>query len=361
MPAIGSHKTGIDEGGWDGPGNEKNLKTDQDQAYYARMYAWRDPDGDPKTKSAYKFPHHVVSGDGTPGAANVRGCQAGIGVLNGAMGGAKIPEGDRRGVYNHLAAHLRNADVEPAELKSFEPLRHSETQHAASLQGGVERRYGPAEMRVDQEGTIEGYAAVFNQPSEDLGGFTEYIRAGAFSKTIKEADVRALFNHDPNYVLGRNKAGTLDLAEDDHGLHFRVRPPETQWAQDLLQTVRRGDVNQASFAFQTVRDKWTILEDEEEKKRERELIEVKLFDVSPVTYPAYPQTKVGARSLAEMFVAQMAQHSDPEVIRYLLEELDQLFGTAAPEQELHPAEDEDKAQVRLKLRKLKLELDKLEY
>lgn len=223
---------------------------------------------------------------------------------------------------------------------------------------GIERRYGPAEMRVNQAGSIEGYAAVFNQLSEEMWGFREKIREGAFAKTIEEADIRALFNHDPNYVLGRNKAGTLDLSEDDHGLHFRVKPPDTTWAEDLRETVKRGDVDQASFAFQTIRDEWT--QEPGEEIAERELIEVKLFDVSAVTYPAYPQTSVSARSLALMFLSQMHEHSDPEVISYMRDQLNQIEANVAPGQEIHPTDNtQDESQERRRLRSLKLKLDKI--
>ncbi|WP_200853980.1 hypothetical protein, partial [Klebsiella pneumoniae] len=85
--------------------------------YYRRAYAWRDPDADPSTKSAYKFIHHEVSEDGEPGPANLTACSAGIAVLNGGRGGADIPDSDREGVWRHLAAHLRDAGREPPELQ----------------------------------------------------------------------------------------------------------------------------------------------------------------------------------------------------------------------------------------------------
>ncbi|MBN1956198.1 MAG: hypothetical protein JW900_14290 [Anaerolineae bacterium] len=117
--AIGRHSTATTDAAWDGPANEARARSGEGAAYYARIYAWKDPDGDPSVKSTYKFPHHVVASDGTPGAANVRACQTGIGVLNGGRGGTTIPDGDRRGVWNHLAGHLRDADVEPPELKAI--------------------------------------------------------------------------------------------------------------------------------------------------------------------------------------------------------------------------------------------------
>ena len=159
-----------------------------------------------------------------------------------------------------------------------------------------EIRTVPIELRVEGDETkkITGHAAVFDKWSEDLGGFREKIRAGAFKKTIKEADVRALFNHDPNFVLGRNKAGTLSLEEDAKGLAISIEPPDTQWARDLTTSIERGDIDQMSFGFRTVKDLWT---NPDGKDTERELLEVELYDVSPVTFPAYPQTDVGVRSI----------------------------------------------------------------
>jgi HK97 family phage prohead protease len=160
----------------------------------------------------------------------------------------------------------------------------------------IERRFVTAELRVidsDDGSMIEGYAAVFNEWSEDLGGFRERIRPGAFARTIREADVRGLWQHDPNFVLGRNLAGTLELLEDNHGLQYRITPPDAQWARDALVTMRRGDVNQSSFAFEAVLNEWGEAAD---GFITRELIEVKLYDVSPVTYPAYPQTSAQVRA-----------------------------------------------------------------
>lgn len=147
---------------------------------------------------------------------------------------------------------------------------------------------------------IEGYAAVFDSWSESLGGkepFVEKVCKGAFEKTIQEDDIRALFNHDPNYVLGRNKAGTLSLLEDEKGLFVRIVPPDTQWARDLLVSINRGDITQMSFGFTVELDKWFY----ENDKDVRELLKVKLFDVSPVTFPAYTQTECSVRSKDDVY------------------------------------------------------------
>jgi HK97 family phage prohead protease len=158
----------------------------------------------------------------------------------------------------------------------------------------TERRAFPIELRVegDEKPKIRGYAAVFNKMSDNLGGFREKIAPGAFKRTLNNADVRALFNHDPNVVLGRTGAGTLTLREDDKGLWMEIEPPDTADARDLMTLIERGDVDQASFAFRVLKDTW---KNEESKEPIRTLDEVQLFDVSPVTYPAYPQTSVDVR------------------------------------------------------------------
>lgn len=165
----------------------------------------------------------------------------------------------------------------------------------------LERRTVPAgELRVtttsDGPTKIGGHAAKFDMLSEDLGGFRERIAPSAFAKTIQSGDIRALWNHDANIVLGRNKAGTLRLSEDSVGLAFEVDMPDTQMVRDMVVApIARGDVNQCSFGFHTLSDKWGKVDGE----WIRTLLEVELFDVSPVTYPAYQSTDVAVRSLAE--------------------------------------------------------------
>jgi hypothetical protein len=143
---------------------------------------------------------------------------------------------------------------------------------------------------------IRGHAAVFNQLSEDLGGFREQIAPGAFAEAIAADDVRALWNHNADYVLGRNRSGTLVLAEDVRGLAIEIDPPDTQWARDLLVSMERGDVNQMSFGF-SLRPNGQDWAKDDAGQVIRTLKRVRLFDVSPVTYPAYPQTDVAVREL----------------------------------------------------------------
>lgn len=136
----------------------------------------------------------------------------------------------------------------------------------------------------DNPERIVGHAAVFNRTSQNLGGFVEEVRSGAFTKTIGEADVRGLFNHDANLVLGRNINDTLVLSEDNVGLAYDILPPDTTTARDLLVLMRRGDITQSSFAFRAVNVEWGLTDDDFPK---RSLVEAALYDVSPVTYPAY--------------------------------------------------------------------------
>lgn len=112
MPAIAVHHTDTYDAPWDAGVQEKKLDC-ANPSCFEDMYAWRDPDADPTTKNAYSFPHHTVSPGGKPGAANVAACSAGIGALHGGRGGTNVPESERRGVYTHLAAHLRDAGREP--------------------------------------------------------------------------------------------------------------------------------------------------------------------------------------------------------------------------------------------------------
>lgn len=147
----------------------------------------------------------------------------------------------------------------------------------------------------DAAGKLIGHAAVFDEETDIAGLFIERVARGSFTESIKTDDIRALFNHDPNFVLGRNKAGTLRLKEDDTGLAMELDPPDTQIARDLMVSIKRGDVDQMSFAFQVLHDEWESGEDG--KPDVRTLRKVRLFDVSPVTFPAYEGTDIAVRSM----------------------------------------------------------------
>ena len=159
---------------------------------------------------------------------------------------------------------------------------------------------------VPEENKIVGYAAKYDSPSEDmwsfLGTYREYIDKGAFDGVLsKKDDVRCLFNHNDDKVLGRTTNNTLTLRADDKGLYFECEiDPEISWQSDLLKSIKRGDINQCSFAFTLDKEDYT---DEYDKNSDTYTRHIKgfqrLYDVSVVTYPAYPATEAYARDLKE--------------------------------------------------------------
>lgn len=147
---------------------------------------------------------------------------------------------------------------------------------------------------TDQGGrTLVGYASVFNSLSETIPpGFRERVLPGAFAESLKTADVRALVDHEPSLILGRTKPKTLRLLEDEKGLRAEIDLPATSVADDLVESLRRGDIDGMSFGFR-VRDQRWIRDGEESI---RELVAVDVFDVSVVTYPCYLDSSVALRS-----------------------------------------------------------------
>lgn len=144
----------------------------------------------------------------------------------------------------------------------------------------------------EDEMTIDGYFAVFNSVTELFPGAFEEIAPGAFDKTLSN-DIRALINHDTALVLGRNKAGTLDLKVDSRGLwgSIRINPNDTD-AVNLYERVKRGDVDQCSFGFNILQEETDFREDGTVKWI---LKDIDLHEVSVVTFPAYDATGVQAR------------------------------------------------------------------
>ena len=137
---------------------------------------------------------------------------------------------------------------------------------------------------------IRGYAIVFNSLSQDLGGFKEIIAPEAVDRTLSEGlDVRALVDHDSGKVIGRTRSGTLMLRKDSRGLRIEVEPdPDISYAGDIMRAVARGDVSGMSFGFRTLEDTW----DYETEPWTRTVTDMKISEVSIVTFPAYTQTDV---------------------------------------------------------------------
>lgn len=173
----------------------------------------------------------------------------------------------------------------------------------------------PVEVRaVDgQPVTVRGYAAIFNTEAVIAGMFRERIAPGAFRSVIGAgADVRALFNHDDNIVLGRTTNGTLRLSEDARGLAYDVTPNhDDSDAMNVVAKIKRGDVSQSSYGFRVKADEWT----KPTRAGELPLRTINEFealrDVSPVTFPAFEETTAEARSAAEAMRAMMPDDDTP--------------------------------------------------
>ena len=159
------------------------------------------------------------------------------------------------------------------------------------------------ETREDGTEFVSGYGAVFNSKSENLGGFYEFISPSAITQeTIDKSDIRALINHDQNLVLARSTSGTLKVEVDEKGMRYSFDIPQTSYGKDLAINMKNGNISQSSFAFTIARDgdNWTT---DEEGNDIRTITKIeRLYDVSPVVYPAYSQAEsdlvVAQRGLA---------------------------------------------------------------
>lgn len=321
---------------WAGGPDKENIDWDK----YRSCHLWYDAEN-PENFTSYKFLYVDII-DGEPQVV-FRALAAIIAILNGARGGTNISDADRKGVYREAARQYRRFDEEPPELQRSE---FAAIERRIVPTAGIELRSKDGKP-YDGQGQpyITWYPAVFNEPT-DLGYTREVVRPGAFTKTLRDgADVRALVNHNPDYVLGRTKSGTLELVEDERGLRARVAVPNTSWAKDLLETLKRGDVDQGSFGFRVIRDRW---ERDENGNDMRELIEVALFDVSIVTFPAYPQTEV----------TEVQVRSAIAELQASIDSLRRLLPTAAPPLAGHPVDGKDapKSVSSLALRRKRLEL-----
>jgi HK97 family phage prohead protease len=188
---------------------------------------------------------------------------------------------------------------------------------------GPERRtvaWTEARAETGQDGAVRfsGHAAVFGIRAwigPPKWGYWEEIAPAAFAKTITEADIRMLQNHDPNYPLARTTVregpGSLRLAEDARGLADEAIWIRTSYAADLAEAIRSGVVSQQSFAFLPVREEWSKTEDGADL---RILHEVQLFDVSPVTFPAYEETDAAVRSAGLGLLLEAADMPEPDAI-----------------------------------------------
>jgi uncharacterized protein len=174
----------------------------------------------------------------------------------------------------------------------------------------------PVELREDGDGRkISGYGAVFYNADDEGTQFQlwedayERILPGAFDRAIAEDDVRSLFNHDVNIVLGRNTSGTLALSVDEVGLRYEITAPDTQLVRDqVVAPIERGDVSGSSFMFVPIRANWTDEDSEDGRSVEiREVREVELWEVGPVVFPAYDAS---TSSLRQTDIAEARSERD---------------------------------------------------
>lgn len=162
--------------------------------------------------------------------------------------------------------------------------------------------------KSQDENVISGYAAVFNKDSEDFGGWIERISPGAFDQTMND-DCVALFNHSMNLVLGRNKVN-VTLEQDGVGLKYTVKLLDTTLSNDIRALVKGGVINKSSFAFTVEEETFTKGDPSKGVPHVRTITKIeRLYDVSPVTMPAYPDTSVASRSLKKNVAIEEIQKS----------------------------------------------------
>lgn len=290
--AISSHSTKTTAESWTGDSEDRK----QGPAICFRTMA-AFCDGDECQKESYRFFHHAKEEDGSLGAANLNACIAGITELNDVS--STIPEESRRAVWRHLSRHLEDAEVEPPPLKEM-GLKGEEREFVFD-----EEEEG---LKIRQDGddppVIVGYASVFNKLSLPMGFGFERVQKGAWAESIRKDDIRALWNHDSNIVLGRNRAKptpTLNLKEDRKGLRVEIHPPSSF---DQIESIERGDVSGMSIRFTVQEQKFKNLDKPDETVRT--IIKGTLREVSPVTFPAFPDTTVAVRAIQELIQADIS-------------------------------------------------------
>jgi hypothetical protein len=204
------------------------------------------------------------------------------------------------------------------------------------MQGQIERRSlknalasVTLEDREDGQKQIIGYAAVFydGTPQTEYQlweGAVERIMPGAFDRAIKEDDCRALFNHNPDCVLGRTSAGTCRLSVDPKGLRYEISPPDTQLGRDLRVLLERGDISGSSFSFQVTSQEWH----DRVEIDVREIYGVKLYDVGPVAFPAYDGTTAGVRSYSDVIALRLFEEARQAHANWRQNEQDKLDADA---------------------------------
>lgn len=166
----------------------------------------------------------------------------------------------------------------------------------------------PVEIRAtatnEESRIISGYAVKYNMRSEimcDYWGdqFVEEFAPGAFDEALQRGDQKCLWNHDSNYPLGAVRANTLSLTSDNDGLHYEADVPRNTWGNDALESIGRGDVDGSSFMFRALNDQWSMIDIDGDEIYKRTIIKADIYEVSPTTFPAYPDSEVNVREFKE--------------------------------------------------------------
>jgi HK97 family phage prohead protease len=190
-------------------------------------------------------------------------------------------------------------------------MQKAERRIFTALEADGELTVAPeAELRVASSGELEGYAVVFDKLSHPMGGFVERVARGAVELA---SDVVATFNHNLAQLLGRTGSGTLSVTVDEVGVRYQVKLPKTTAGADVRELVRRGDVFGSSFTFQTIEQAWTKLKGTDL----RTLLKIKVSELGPVSFPAYPDTTAAVRALAELGGGSPSTSASSAALRHL--------------------------------------------
>jgi HK97 family phage prohead protease len=197
-----------------------------------------------------------------------------------------------------------------------------------------EVRFAGIDLRAvssDGKMTIKGRPAVYGSLSKNLGGFREVLLRGCFDESLDDPEIYATFNHDDSKIIGRVSAGTLQVSSDSIGLTMRCELPNNTVGKDLHESIKRGDITKMSFGMYVQDDAWDVAEDERGQKFERRSVKkARIFEVSPVTTPAYDASSVSARSLfpdgapqrIKIVAPPAIQEASEDVLRWMTAKLE---------------------------------------
>lgn len=275
-----------------------------------------------------KLNHHGIATDGSQGAPDIEACHAGIEILAARI---DIDSGKRFAAWKHLAAHIKEAGGEAAELSNSAelPIAYDNALRSGSS-GWADYQYGPVrskalfdqdsvalavrsnkELRAsagDSDRKISMLVVPYEGAGANLGSFREVYQRGCFSQGL-DNDPRALFNHDEACVIGRTSAGTCRFWEDAEGVHVDADAPATTWADDLLVSMRRGDITQASAAFWILKERWEMRGSEKTRVIEK----ARMREASVHSFAAYENTMATVAKPAIEVPSQPAMHAVTEL------------------------------------------------